>query len=141
MKFSARFVKFIIASLGVASISSCDNGECMYGTPNADYEIKGEVTDDAGSPLEGINVYVSSNESVSDTLLKATTNAEGEYKMNGNNFPFNKLNIKCIDPSGKYQNSNKFVDVKFNGKGKDEWYKGKADIKADFKLIKNKVGQ
>lgn len=136
MKFSVRLVKFIIASLGVASLSSCDQGECMYGTPNADYEIKGEVTDEDGSPLEGINVYANSSYSAEGSLFNATTNADGEYKMGGNDFPVEKLRIQCVDPSGKYKTAEQWLDVKFNTKGKTEWYRGKAEIKADFKLQK-----
>ena len=47
--------------LMLLGFSACDDKECpcMYGSPTADYTIKGKVTNEAGEPLAGIEVSVS----------------------------------------------------------------------------------
>ena len=44
----------LLSMLGYGCSSSDEPVE--YGTPHADYMIKGQVTDEAGNPIQGINV-------------------------------------------------------------------------------------
>ena len=51
-----------VAVLGVLGFSACsDDPEghwVAYGSPTADYKYMGTVTDEAGNPIEGINVVL-----------------------------------------------------------------------------------
>lgn len=47
--------------LGLLGFTSCDPFgviRCEYGCPHADYKVIGEVTDEAGKPVEGIRAIV-----------------------------------------------------------------------------------
>ena len=54
-----------VAVLGVMGFSACSDdpggGAVAYGSPTADYKYMGTVTDEAGNPIEGINVIMSGN--------------------------------------------------------------------------------
>lgn len=51
-------LKFLLICLGFGTAASCDMGTVEYGTPHADYEAKGRVTDTEGNPLPGIKVQM-----------------------------------------------------------------------------------
>jgi putative lipoprotein (rSAM/lipoprotein system) len=121
---------------------------CEYGAPHADYIFKGVVTDEAGTPIEGIktsikqvyetgtNVYVNGIDSVK-------TDAEGHYEMqyDGMKNPNTKLIVEDIDGEangGEFQNDT--LDVDFNKavqtKKGNGWYEGAFEIFKDIKLKK-----
>ena len=57
------FIRFCRFALGIiAAMTGVSCGEiiikCEYGTPHADFEIKGRVTDVSGTPIKGIAVTV-----------------------------------------------------------------------------------
>ena len=55
-----KFIKFLLLCLGFKSLTACDtdiwNGPAEYGTPYAEYEVKGRVSDSEGTPVSGIKV-------------------------------------------------------------------------------------
>ena len=61
-----KVIKWLcVAVLGVMGFSACSDdpmgGAAAYGSPTADYKYMGTVTDEAGNPIEGINVIMSGN--------------------------------------------------------------------------------
>ena len=73
------FFAMLAAVLGITSGCKGNGGGgddviCMYGVPTVSYELKGKVTDEAGKPLEGIEV---SFERLSGTDSAAVGNALG----------------------------------------------------------------
>ena len=49
-----KIIKFLLICLGFKSLTACDtdiwNGPAEYGTPYAEYEVKGRVSDSEGTP-------------------------------------------------------------------------------------------
>ena len=94
--------KTLLGILGFSFVSACD-GEgtspvpmygvpVEYGSPYAEYFVKGKVTDDAGKPIKGIAV-TGPDKSV-DTVF---TSADGSYELNGDFFPVETIDVKFTD--------------------------------------------
>ena len=75
----------LLSVLGYACSSSDEDdwgGLCMYGTPYANYVLKGSVTDEAGNPIQGINVkapYGSGLDSQFGQIVE--TDAAGKFAL------------------------------------------------------------
>ena len=119
IKLFDKIIVLLLAILGV--FNSCRQPE-EYGTPHADYELKGIVTDkETSKPLKNIQIV-----SYSDTLY---TDAEGKYSFY-NMMPEFHLKVEDIDGEengGEFETQE--MDIKLTkadqvekGKG---WYEGK----------------
>lgn len=137
MTFSNRLLSGALALLGFAS---CGEVACEYGTPHADYEIKGKVQNEAKQPLEGMRMIVVENPSVTgetypgqrDTLY---TGDAGEYLFEDNYTMTKKYRVVCEDPNGVYKADSVDVEMKpEHGKG---WYMGSDSKEINFELKKN----
>lgn len=88
--FSVRtLLSGVLAMLGFTGCENAWNGSEMYGTPSVDYRVIGEVTDEAGKPLQGIRVIVKdkSIDRIDDDWTKyyhegdtVYTDAKGSFK-------------------------------------------------------------
>ena len=62
-----KIIKFLLICLGFKSLTACDveiwNGTVEYGTPYAEYEVKGRVSDAEGTPISGIRVSMGESQS------------------------------------------------------------------------------
>ncbi len=142
------FIAMLLSLLGFAP--ACDIvGPCMYGTPNARFNIKGTVTDEKGSPIEDIRILISGINSgiyqesypMADTLK---TDAQGTYILNTSDWPWEALKINAIDTDGDLHGGQFAPDsvivsgIKFEKNKKDDngWYAGEAKI--DVPTIKMK---
>ena len=86
-----KIIKFLLICLGFKSLTACDveiwNGPAEYGTPYAEYEVKGRVSDAEGTPIQGIRVSMGeSQSSYLDSV--AVTDAEGRFHVIHGTFPF-----------------------------------------------------
>lgn len=136
--FSTRILSIICSVLGVTVVACNGDEPDMYGTPSADYEVKGMVTDTEGAPIEGINVQIgfsSNNLFENPQLSDITTNSEGKFDVEFSAFPAQRLYVNFVDKNGAYESKSDYVDVKFSGKS-DGWYKGKAEVEINVKLSK-----
>lgn len=139
----------LISFLGFAS--SCDSSEgiqAMYGTPSADFIVKGKVGNATNSPVAGIKVEMSKEvnngtEKVS-YLLNTTSSAEstGTYKVSGGGqSPVDqtfKIKFTDIDGAlnGEYETLDTIVvfqDPKFTG-GDGYWNQGQTEKEINVKL-------
>ena len=88
----AKIIAWILGILGFAS--SCEiPGLVEYGTPSADYVVKGKVTDKVTQqPLKNMAVIHKSRTSPygNDTVR---TNIEGNYELKFTSFPYRSENM------------------------------------------------
>ncbi|WP_075558915.1 radical SAM-associated putative lipoprotein [Parabacteroides timonensis] len=135
----------LLTLLGFSCSNDLDNDDdlvCEYGTPHANYEIKGKVVDRQNNPIP--NVQIELRDSVpsrgwahTDTLY--TDNA-GEFVWKTGEFPGKTFKLMATDiddesNGGLFAADTSFVsfrDAEFVG-GDDRWFSGSA-IK-DMKII------
>ena len=126
-----------------------------YGAPHADYILKGTVTDEAGTPIQGIKTSlkeVYKDEGHIYGMDSIQTNPSGNYQFTyqlGSDFygnPLGSEHIKLIveDIDGE-ANGGEFLsdtlDIDYDkavktGEGDHHWYTGKFEITTDVKLKK-----
>lgn len=136
-----RVTHYLMAMLfGLLGFSACSEDEedempVMYGTPTADYIVKGTVTDEAGNPIMGINIYPSR------TLTLAKTDAEGRFKTDTLSYdgpyffvdPDGDANGGRFETDTLYYNDFKSTKV---GESKHTWHMGVFELEAEVKLKK-----
>lgn len=135
--------KFSTAIILIAFIlSSCDL--MLTQGPNADYQIKGVVTDSiSGSVLAGIRVVLECPDQTEkyDTIF---TDSRGKYDFSFNQYPFDvpvfKLRIDDVDgqSNGEYVSrviQFQILDSDWIDEGDDFDYYGKAVKVLDVKLL------
>ena len=99
-----KFIKFLLLCLGFKSLTACDtdiwNETPEYGTPYAEYEVKGRVSDSEGTPISGIKVSMGV-EDYMDSV--AVTDADGRFHVIHDTFPFrdNTFDIQFTDIDGE----------------------------------------
>lgn len=139
----ARLLSGALVLLGFAS---CDDSKEMYGSPTVKFQVKGKVTSDAGTPLEGIQVLVRKNWDNdplggSDTIY---TDAKGEFAspevtvggLNAQKAYFNDVDGNVNGGTFKSDSiALKEMDKKQLEKG-GEWYAGKFELTTTVKLKK-----
>ena len=136
-----RLTHYLMATLfGLLGFSACSDDEedepiYMYGTPTADYIVKGTVTDEAGNPIMGINIYPSG------TLTPAKTDAEGRFKTDTLSYggPYIFVDPDGDANGGRFETDtlhyNDFKCTKV-GESKHAWHMGVFELEAEVKLKK-----
>lgn len=125
VKLFRKFCAFLLPILG---FTSCDflSLRAEYGTPNADFEIKGKVTDTNNKPIKGIQVY-HPDSFVSDTVY---TEADGTFEISFNTFPptNDEINLTFADidgtENGEYVDKTESIALTQTTDSKDSWYHG-----------------
>lgn len=86
---------FLASAATLAAISAC-SAEMMgeFGTPHAEFEIKGIVADEQGTPLNGIAVIYDDTLLSPDTLYTGT---DGRFLIEGTMFPREEMTLKFKD--------------------------------------------
>ena len=149
--FFVKLTKMLsVAVLGVMGFSACSDdprsGAVAYGTPTADYKYLGSVTDEAGNPIEGINVVMSG-------VINATAHSSLTLKTD----KYGKFSTVPLSATATRIETIDFVDVDGPDKGGDfqsqtitlqdmkrtqvkegdnAWYVGEFEYSADVKLKK-----
>jgi putative lipoprotein (rSAM/lipoprotein system) len=110
----------------------------MYGTPWADYEVKGKVLDADGDPIKGIKVSL-----IEDQYNSQSTQSleDGTFKVSLGTIPFDKLKLTAQDIDGA-ENGGEFeektVELDFSKVeatgDKGAWYSGKFSLEQDIVL-------
>ena len=96
-----KLIYFLLALLGV----SCDTGMVMYGVPHISFSLKARVVDEAGNPIQGIEVrtkegdYFTDRTGVSDYL--------GNIDAHGGFWPGHQYEVVFYDNDGP-QNGGEF---------------------------------
>lgn len=138
MTVVSRLCVAVLALLGFSCSDSNGSGyECMYGTPSGKFEAKGVVTDEEGSPVDDAEVRVTFPDVPSDqySIKTVMSNSSGDYAMKGDSQGAPQVKVVCI-PQGDLEPDSVIVNLDYDKKGSDVWYKGNASFTADFKLKK-----
>ena len=135
--------KIILALLTIFGFANCDM-PVEYGTPYADFEINGIVTDSLNSvPVKNIRIIKQNpkNSAYGDTVY---TDAAGKYKFIFQDFPEQTpqftLKAEDIDGTsneGEFTTRNVIVTIMESDwvdDGDNNWYYGKAKKTQNIKL-------
>lgn len=123
---------FLAAVLSIFGLESCSWG-CEYGTPHADLNLSGTVTDKNNMPIKGIRVDVETGHSEKQNL----TNENGQFSFKTEVFPLSELRVIATDidslENGLYLPDTVLIHPTFIKNKKDEkekgnWYDGRATI-------------
>lgn len=123
-KIFSTVSKFLLVS--VFGLSSCI-GAVEYGSPYAEYELKGRVTDEDSNPIPGIKVSLEHPSSIYEA---DTTDVSGEFEFNKERIfpPDDRMKVFFQDIDGP-ENGGEFaldsleLDVYQIEEG-SRWYKG-----------------
>lgn len=143
LKTYGKIIAGILTVLGLNT--SCDkNREVEYGTPSADFVVKGKVIDEnTRQPIHGMAIIKKpdGNSCQSDT---ARTDASGIYELNFNGFSLSDVTVYASDIDGEENGSylSDTVRIKANElkqiAKKGSWYAGKFEGEANFELKEDK---
>lgn len=132
-----RFIYFLFALLGFGAVA-CDNGSmddvvAEYGCPHINFSLKARVVDEAGKPIEGIEVQTKDNDFYADNY----SDAEGNIDLNVSMWPDTNIDLVFTDVDGA-ENGGEFEALELNiadkveqvKEGSGSWYEGgyKADL-------------
>ena len=112
------FFAMLAAVLGITA--GCKDGGddviCMYGVPTVSYELKGKVTDDAGKPVEGIEVTINRLTPTDSTYFESPlgpavrSDSDGAWTMQFQDDPASILKVTFRDVDGP-ENGGQFAEV------------------------------
>ena len=159
VRFNRWYNAVLTALLGLLGFESCDSPDeygpipCEYGTPYADYQFSGTVTDESDSPIKDIKVSAKYVYQINDGIVKTygvdstQTDGSGKYAFESRRFvsdPDLKLIVEDIDGEangGTFKNDT--IDIDFDKAKKvkepdkdDSWSSGTFAITQDIKLKK-----
>ena len=132
-----RFIYFLLALLGVGAVS-CDNdswGDVVaeYGCPHMNFSLKARVIDEAGKPIEGIEVQTRNGAFYMDNF----SDAEGNIDLTASMWPDTNIDVIFTDVDGE-ENGGEFETLELNisdkvekvKEGDGRWYNGEyaADL-------------
>jgi len=169
MKINRAFIKgtnwALAGLLSLLGFSGCDNFDqkVEYGSPNADYTVKGTVVNKAdGKPIEGIRIGYNSTQMITTMYgvpsvpyvpkAPVSTNTKGEFKLKDNFFydgfqseenGIIPIYVEDIDGEQNGLFESKVLEIDFkeaehSGKSKT-WYKGEyiVNVKVELTEIKD----
>lgn len=126
---------------------------CMYGSPTANYSVKGKVIDENGKPIPGLQIVLAHRYDNTDAVIydenywpidTLQTGTDGIYHLETQTgFPISKLQVDVHDIDGE-ANGGTFndaalvvKDIDYTG-GDGSWYEGYAEIKIPDIILKKK---
>lgn len=139
-----RLLSYALALLGFAGCNNNEEEPALYGTPTMDFQVLGTVTDEAGKPLEGIQVIVSPTNSTWFKPDVTSTNKNGQFtssKLEAISSQEVTVSIKDIDGEA---NGGEFKEQELTlkefeekqTKEKEGWYSGEFEYSKNIKLKK-----
>ena len=130
-----RFIYFLLALIGFGA-GACDNMRDVaaeYGCPHINFSLKARVVDEAGKPIEGIEVQTRNGAFYMDNH----SDAEGNIDLKVNMWPDTNIDLVFTDVDGA-ENGGEFETLELNiadkveqvAEGSGSWYEGgyKADL-------------
>lgn len=139
-KWFLNLCRGLLALLGVAVVISCEdnlgNAIVMYGSPTADYSVKGKVVNMNLEALKGIKVkplydnYPPDSTSVTDAQGAFSIERKSLGGVEQDQFGKGQYFVRLIveDPSGVYNKDTVKVDL-VQVKESDGWYRGGFEAK------------
>jgi len=139
----AGFFALLLSLVGLGTTSCWP--VCMYGSPCAEWTVKGKVVDEAGEPIPGLQVALG-NRTNSDNyypLDTLHTGAEGVYELisGGNPISHLQIDVKDIDGEeggGSFRDTTLVIsDLQYKD-GDGDWYVGHVEIEVPDITLKKK---
>lgn len=139
----------LVGLLGILGCSACDEPVDEYGTPYAQYAIKGKVTDTKGTPIPGIQVKAGTKndrqwmqENPADYPYRTVSNAKGEYAINLATFGKEDFTVYAEDidgeANGQFKTDSTLVEGnKMQMTGGGHWDEGRGQVTVDFSLTES----
>ena len=140
---NSRISRVCVACMAMLGFTACSDEECMYGTPVADFEVKGYVNDAAGNPVSDaiLKVTYPDRSSGVEAIGKCVSNASGTYELEGGLIGFNKNEVKVVckpsDPTLEADST--VVKLTQIRKGEDMWNQGGFGATVNFVLKKKEA--
>lgn len=141
-RFFQAGLKMMLGILGYSSISGCG---AMYGTPSADFVMKGKVVNERGESLSEVKIKSLSmyHDSVKHAKTLTFTDEEGTYKVmedlydlgwGNDGYPFRFVGDTTLyEPFDTIIPENRLHFTDDHG-----WYKGKTSIVVNVTLKEKK---
>lgn len=115
----------------------------MYGMPSATYKVLGTVSDESGSPVEGIRVAIESKYSSYSQYDTLYTDSSGKYLFNRGErglWPDKVVvvfeDIDGEENGGEFESAEATPELKKVKEGDGSWYMGMFEAQADVTLKK-----
>ena len=151
--FWNKLVAVALGMLGFASCAEIANIDidddpskehiCMYGMPSATYKVLGTVSDESGSPVEGIRVAIESKYSSYSQYDTLYTDSSGKYLFNRGErglWPDKVVvvfeDIDGEENGGEFESAEATPELKKVKEGDGSWYVGMFEAQADVTLKK-----
>ncbi|MGP1463427.1 radical SAM-associated putative lipoprotein [Tannerella sp.] len=146
-KIGRKFLKgtnwALAGLLSFLGFSGCDIvGGVEYGTPHAEYEVKGTITNEAGKNIPDIQVKLAQGKrgGYIESGITVKTDEMGHYSASVTTFPGKDFVMIVTDTDGETNGSYasdtiavRFEEKDYYKKGKG-WFEGAARKKVDIKL-------
>ena len=146
-KIGRKFLKgtnwALAGLLSFLGFSGCDIiGRVEYGTPHAEYEVKGTITNEAGKNIPDIQVNLAQGKrgGYIESGITVKTDEMGHYSASVTTFPGKDFVMIVTDTDGETNGSYasdtiavRFEEKDYYKKGKG-WFEGAARKKVDIKL-------
>ncbi|MGM9852872.1 MAG: radical SAM-associated putative lipoprotein [Muribaculaceae bacterium] len=140
---NSRISRVCVACMAMLGFTACSDEECMYGTPVADFEVKGYVKDAAGNPVSDaiLKVTYPDRSSGVEVIGKGVSYSNGAYELEGGLIGFNKneLKVVCIPSDPTLEADSTVVKLTQTRKGEDIWDQGDYEATVDFVLKKKEA--
>ena len=107
MGFFAMLAALLGITSGCKGGGTGDDSVCMYGVPTVSYELKGKVTDEAGKPVEGIEVRFDSVSPADSAMVgspigpSVATDGDGQWSVSFEDGPAAILKVTYTDVDGR----------------------------------------
>ena len=135
--------------LALLGFTTCDGGADMYGTPYANFTIKGKVVNEGSTPIPDIEIkclteHHGDGRSWFDTIPAASTSSAGTFTCQFEEFPTGKIRIIATEVDGALNGSYKkdSTDITVSGNdykgGKGGWFKGSVEKEVNF-ILKEEI--
>lgn len=139
LSFINRCLAAVMALFGFQATTGClvkyGVAPAEYGTPYADFQVQGKVSNTQQEPLKDIQVAVEISDNgysgLRDTIY---TDENGEYHWKGGAFPLDSAKVVVNDTTGKYVSDSTKVALSYDRTKADGWYRGVGTAEADFEL-------
>ena len=145
VRFNRWYNAVLTALLAMLGYESCSSDSVVeYGTPNADFQIKGQVTYEGGIPIPGIRVRAPYSYIDGSDGQSVLTDENGLFELDEfHSMLYGKLYVEDIDGEdngGEFQSDtiNVWDLPKKEVEKGSGWYEGKFEVNANIRLEKKK---
>lgn len=138
LSFINRCLAAVMALLGFQACESFPDKYGVpapeYGTPYAEFEVQGKVTDTKQEPLKDILVAIEISDGYSGLRDTLYTDESGEYHWKAGTFPSDSAKVVVNDTTGRYASDSTKVALSYDRTKADGWCRGVGTAEADFEL-------